>query len=303
MFVRLSNWRPSRWHRAENFGELLRFGGNTSLFSLSVFLSNNLASILIGKFVGTSELGQYNRAQALINLPMSNIVQPITQATMPLLTHLRKEPSEYRIAYLNLVRNLSTALVPLSVILAFAGSSLVHILIGAQWEQAGYIVSALAPILAIMGFSYGVADLFITQDRAAELRTLGLFEVLIRAGSIGLGLSFGLVGAAIGFSLSTIIVAVVRVLVVGRSGPVTAIDQLRQVLPSMPLAAGALFGCLLIRTADLELSFTVQGLLLIAASGASALGVGILVPHSRRALIELISLFGVKRLRNRDRKS
>jgi PST family polysaccharide transporter len=295
-YIWLSDWKPSKPAMSAEFGSLLKFGGNASVFSISVFISQSLAPVLIGRFIGTAGVGQYNRAQALVNLPITNIVQPITQAVMPLLVHLRKDPAQYRSTYLQLVRNLSIALMPVAVCLAFAGPDLSNLLIGPRWHDAGMILSCLAPVLGVMSFSYGVADLFITQDRADDLRNLGLYEIAVRAVSIGYGLTFGLIGAALGFSLSTVVVAAFRVIVAGRKGPVSAIDQFRQLLPALPLCAGAVLACLLVRILGGALPVLSRAPIYISAGMACALIAGLVVPQSRRSLGDLAAVFGVNRV-------
>lgn len=306
LYVIVSGWRPSRPRRSAELASLLRFGANSSLFSISVFLSNNAAAIIIGHLLNSSSLGQFNRAQALFTLPNTNLIQPITQATMPLMTRLRGHPEEYRQAYLGLVRKLCAFLMPMSVALTFAAAPLVQALLGDKWRIAGAVLSAFAPALAAMGFAYSVSDLFITQDRSAELRTLGLFEMVLRVSAILIGVHFGLVATALGFTLSTIAVAFIRLFVAGRRGPVTAADQLRAARPGVPMACGAGIGCLLVRLAGLDagVSHATAAAVLLTAGAGGALLAGLAVPASRRALAELGHAFGVATLlaRLRGRK-
>ncbi|MCK7494915.1 MAG: lipopolysaccharide biosynthesis protein [Comamonadaceae bacterium] len=242
IYVGASRWVPGRPRRHEEFGDLLRFGANSSIYSISVFVSNNAAAVLIGHFLGTSALGQYNRAQALYSLPHANLIQPITQAVMPLLTRLRPHPEEYREAYLGLVRKLCVFLMPLSVVLTFAAVPLVEALLGPGWHIAGLVFAALSPAMLAVGFSYAVADLFVTQNRSAELRRQGLVDLVIRVSGIAIGVRFGVVGAAVGFTVSSVIVGVLRVWLAGRSGPVGTADQFRAATAGSPLAVGSGLG-------------------------------------------------------------
>ncbi|RYF14536.1 MAG: hypothetical protein EOO77_14180 [Oxalobacteraceae bacterium] len=119
-YLWLSKWKPDKPRKSEELNSLLKFGGNSSVYSISVFLSQNISSILIGHFFGSSLLGQFNRAQALLNLPVTNLLQPITQAALPLMARLRSVPEEYRAAYLALTRRLCIFLMPLAIALTLA---------------------------------------------------------------------------------------------------------------------------------------------------------------------------------------
>lgn len=294
LYVLKSRFVPGRPRLIEGFGDILRFGANMSVFSISTFLSNNLGAILIGQSMGAASLGQYNRAQNLFSLPNQNLVQPIAQATMPLLTHLRADAAAYREAYLTLVRTLSTFLVPSAVFLAFAGRPLTIVLLGPRWDEAGMMLSVLAPALALMGLLYSLNDLFMTQDRSDELRTIGLIEMVFRIASVCVGVMFGLVGIALAYSISSAIVCLVRVNIAGRKGPVTAKDQLAQLLPALPIGIICTMSCLLARTWLWQFPRTAV-VELACLIGAALLGgvLALVFRPSRRAIVELLQTFGM----------
>lgn len=299
MCVLASGWVPGKLRRPADLGSLLRFGANASVFSMSTFASNNIAAVLIGHQLGPALLGQYNRAQALFNLANANLVQPIAQAAMPLLTRLRVHPEDYRDTYLSLIRKLCVILFPASVIVMFAGVPIVTSLLGTNWLIAGQILSALAPALVAVGIAYSASDLFITQDRSAELRTLGLIEMGIRIACLVIAVPFGVVTAALAFSISTLIVAGSRIFVAGRKGPVSAMDQFRAALAGLPLAIGAGIGCggAIIFNGWQTPPSSIAALVLIGAGGAAGLALGLLVPVSRRGLVEVGDVFGLSKLR------
>jgi polysaccharide transporter, PST family len=290
-----SGWLPGRPRRSKEFRSILRFAANSSVYTVSVFLSNNAAPILIGHMLGSATLGQFNRAQALYQLPNTNLVSPVTQALMPLLVRLRAHPEEYRLAYLSLVRRLCILLFPLAITLCFAGVPLVVTVLGGRWLLAGQAFSALSLNLAAIGFAATAGNLFITQDRAAELRTLGLVELVFRVGTIAACVPFGLVATAIGFSLSTIAVSLVRVMVAGRKGPISTADQFGAMYPALLPALGAGLACW--GVSRLSLSNTlIESAAIIAAGMVAAMIVGVANPPSRRALIEFAETFGLMRL-------
>ena len=86
--VAVSQWRPGPRDGCRT-QELFGFGANVSVYSLSAFVSHNIAAILIGRYFGPRDLGQYNRAIALQMLPQNNMVVPLADATLPVLARLR----------------------------------------------------------------------------------------------------------------------------------------------------------------------------------------------------------------------
>ncbi len=299
--IAFSGWRPGRPKWSSELPDLLRFGANSSVFSLSVFLSNNAASIIIGHFLGSASLGQYNRAQVLFQLPNANLIRPITQATMPLLTRLRAHPEEYRIAYLGLVRKLCVFLIPLSFTLMFAAVPLTEALLGTRWHQAGLVLAALAPALGAMSLAYSIGDLFVTQNRSSELRNLGLVELVVRVGATGAGVMFGIVSSAIAFTVSTLLVVLIRVIVAGRTGPVSATDQFRSAAPALAPTVGAFGMSFLVWQLVPDHLLMPKAVATLAAGCIGALATGLPFHSSRIAIGELLEVVAGQKMINRLR--
>jgi polysaccharide transporter, PST family len=235
-------WMPARPSLIPQMRALLAFGANSSVHALAVLVSTNITALLIGNTQTVESLGQYNRANAFLSLPLNNLVDPLTQATLPVLARLRPFPEEYRSLYLSFLQRLNLLVIPSAAFLLLAGGPLVETILGTRWREAGELLSILAPVVGVLGF-YPVLDLFITQDRTAELRTIGLLEMVIRSGAVFLGIQFGLYTAAASYTAATFIALILRIAIAGRTGPVTVMDHVRTALPSIPICAGVSLGC------------------------------------------------------------
>ncbi len=298
MYVSSNRWKPDRPAKPDNLRELLSFGANTSIYSLAQFAANNAAPIIIGRVLGAAPLGQFNRAQALFQIPSLNIVQPIAQATLPFLARMRPHPEEYRVAYLGLVRRLSTFLMPGSAALCIVAVPLVRTLLGDRWHDAGMALTLLAPSLAAVAFAYAAGDLFVSQNRSDELRTLGIVDMIVRIIVILIGVQFGILGAVAAFSAASILMAFARVFASGRKGPVGTRDQLRAGIPGMVLGIVAAIGAgaALLLSRQLQLSDALTSILGLAFGGGLALAVGLVVRTTRMALIDLFDAIGLAKV-------
>jgi len=287
--VVVSRWRPGPPRWLPGARSLFAFGANLSIYTVSVFVSLNIASVLIGRYFGPRDLGQFNRASALQVLPLHNIVSPLAEATLPVLARLRPRPDLYRRTYLDLVRNLNMVVLPAAVLAFFAARPVVTLVLGPRWAEAGQLLQALAPLVAAPGLGYAANDLFITQDRSAELRTLGFLELAIRVGGALAALPFGVVWVAASYSATTIVVVLVRIAVAGRTGPVTFKDHLAAIAPAVPLALGVLLGCGAGALAAGRLALPLAGAAAAICLGGLAAGglLGAATASSRRGLAEL----------------
>ena len=285
--VALARWKPGPPRMIDEAKSIFAFGANTSIYSLSVFVSVNIMAILIGRKAGAFELGQYNRANALLSLPLNNLVEPLAQVALPVLARLRPYASAYRDAYLQFLTRLNLVVIPASIFLIAAGRPLVTAALGQTWQQAGQLLMLLAPVVAALGYGYAVSDLFITQDRSRELRIVGLAESALRVVAVYIGIQFGIYVAAMSYAAATVLAVGIRVVVAGRSGPVTIADHLATAIPALPLSAGCLLGCeaatFISRQAGL--TFAAEAVVLCFAGILGAVAAGLAFKTSRAALL------------------
>ena len=292
--IYLTRWIPGRPKRIEGMRELLHFGFNTSLYSTLNQASRQSTTIIIGYFFNSTLLGYFNRSYALFKLPLSNLLEPIGEANMPILARLRLYPDHYRTTYLSLVEMLSMLLVPASGFIICAGPSLALTLLGPQWELSGEALSYLAPALAIYGGIYPISNLLITQNRSRELRLIALLDFMLRAGGAMIGAQFGFLSAVAGFSIGSVLTLPARFLIAGRSGTIMAGDQLRAMLPSLPPGGGALIGGSAGRYAA-ECAGLIPILELICVGFGSGIGALIALGLSREARRVAVNLINVGR--------
>jgi PST family polysaccharide transporter len=282
-----SRWKPGPPKMIDEAKAVFAFGANTSIYSLSIFVSTNIMAILIGRKASVFDLGQYNRANALLSLPLNNLVEPLAQVALPVLARLRAYPSAYRDAYLQFLTRLNLVVVPASVFLLGAARPLVTAALGPNWREAGELLMFLAPVVGALGYGYAVSDLFITQNRSRELRIVGLAESTLRVLAVFVGIQFGLHVAAMSYAGATILSIGIRVFVAGRSGPVSIRDHLATVIPALPISAGCLAGCQVAIYTAWQLGSTpiAQAVAICIAGTAGALAAGLAFKTSRSALL------------------
>ena len=290
-------WLPGPPRALPGGRELFRFGVNASVFSLLNFFSRNAGTFIIGHRLGSAPLGLFNRAFSLFQLPLNNLLQPLTSATLPVMARLRGEPRHYADVYCGLVRALSCALVPTGTVLVIVSSPMVMALLGERWSAAGPILSVLSAALILYGLVWPTSDLLISQNRSAELRTSGVCDFVLRVGGALVGSSFGLVGCAAGMTIGLILTVPFRVWQSGRIGPVGIAAQVAAFLPALPLGIGAGVGALGGRMLGEALGYGPGGVTLAAlfAGGLGAMVPMIAVRSTRNAVMELLGSLSGRR--------
>ncbi len=291
----LSTWKPDKFAVPKNVKSILGFGFNTLIFSMSNFLSNNISLLLIGRYLGAASLGHFNRAHNLFLIQTSNIIQPITQSALPLLSRLKEQPADYRAAYIGVVSRISLVLMPVAAILCVAPVPITLSILGDQWEEAGIVLGVLAPSLFALPFGYPTGDVLFTQDRTKALRTIGIVEAVVRIGLIVPAINYGIVAVAIAFTVGMIITSIYRMILVGSRGPVNIMDQVKAtsvgVVPAMAAAAAALTAVYFLPV-DEHSKWTISGAVITGGLGAAFLAILAIRP-CRLAFWDLLKNFGL----------
>lgn len=186
-------WR----HSAADRRFFVRFGRKYSVTGFLEFLTSNLDALVIGKLMGASPAGIYNRASLLANLPVQQPVNVLTNSLYPILSSISSDKA--KISYglqlsLIVVGGFS---VMVSLAISLAAPEIVSVLLGSKWTE-------VIPVLQVLSMS--VAPLFInhvigiTLDSVAELRVRLAVQgtsVLTLGALLYGGYRYGLTGVAL----------------------------------------------------------------------------------------------------------
>lgn len=126
------------------------------LFNVMSYFIRNLDKMLIGKYIGMTSLGYYEKSYRLMSLPIQNITYVITPVLHPILCDYQNEKERLAIINERMIRILALVGFPLSIFLFFCGRELVLLFFGAQWElsvPAFQILSLTVGLQIIMASS------------------------------------------------------------------------------------------------------------------------------------------------------
>lgn len=134
--------------KRESLEKIYSFSLFQFLFNILVYFSRNLDKLLIGKMIGMSQLGYYDKSYRLMMLPLQNITFVITPVILPIFSALDniKLIGE---KYLKLLKPLSYISFPLSVLMFECSEELIFIIFGNQWGPA---VAPLKILSLTIGF-------------------------------------------------------------------------------------------------------------------------------------------------------
>ncbi len=227
-----SSWRPGFPKFWVGLDGLFRFGFHIMVHNFAIYFTRNLDSILIGKFLGSTALGFYDRAYKILLFPIESLGQPISRVVIPFLSRLRGHPTQFRDMFLVVNGLLHLACIPVSVALISCSEHFVLFLLGEKFRE-------VTPIFFWLGFAGFVQPALIASHwvliaggQSQLLMKMGIASSVIISIAILTGLKWGVVGVAAAYSLAEVCFrAPFMVFLAGRGGLIKHNVFLRNLFP------------------------------------------------------------------------
>jgi O-antigen/teichoic acid export membrane protein len=205
---RLSPWRPTRAFSAESLRTLGSFGIQTQFSRILGYLNLYADNLLIGRYLGSRQLGIYTVAYNVMFLPLARITIPIQQVLFSAFARLQGDPPRLGQAWLRGSRLVSAIAVPAFLGMAVVAPQFVPVVLGSRWHE-------VVPVLQLLSLA-GVAQTYQTLNWSV-IQALGKSGLLLRfmsyssavtVGAFVLGLHWGVVGVAASYAIARWIVLV-----------------------------------------------------------------------------------------------
>lgn len=195
-----------------SINKIIRFSFFNFLFNVINYFTRNGDNLLIGKLLGTTSLGFYDKAYKLMMLPVQNLTRVITPVMMPVFSKYQDDKTVIFNTYLKIIKILATIGFPLSVFLFFSAHEIINIMYGSQWDASIPVFKILALIIGIQMIYSSAGPVYLSINRAELLFYYGLISAFILLSGITLGIIIGKnlvsvgVGIVIAFTTNFIIV-------------------------------------------------------------------------------------------------
>lgn len=136
----------------------------------------NGINILIAQ-VAVSQLGQFDQAWRLLQVPVALITGAVAQVFFRALTTI--EPGHMRPLVMRLVRRAGVAAVIPFILIFILSPALFPLLLGHQWTEAGYFARALTPWLAMTVMTSPISQVFIVTERQQWLLAFAIVYCVV----------------------------------------------------------------------------------------------------------------------------
>lgn len=221
----ISGWRPHLPSRNSGVKPLVSFGAHLSIADFVGQFSVNTDSILLGRFFGAVPLGLYTRANVLLARPIQQIITPINNVLIPVLSRLQSDPERYRRSYMRAYGTLALIVFSFSAMCLALAKPLVQVILGPKWSGAiplfavFTLVAVSTPLSSICSWIYESQGR--GQDQLRNHTAAGVVTII----SYLLGLRWGPIGVVTSLAIMSIAVRLPIVYyIAGRRGPIRTRD-------------------------------------------------------------------------------
>jgi len=139
----VSPWRPGFHFAREDFRSLFSFGINVVGGDILNFLSRNTDNLLIGAYLGVTQLGFYAVGYRILDTSQQLLVNFARRLAFPIFSRLQTDQDRLRRAYARVTSAVGVVTLPGYIGLALVAQEAIIVIFGKQWTESGPVASVL----------------------------------------------------------------------------------------------------------------------------------------------------------------
>ena len=187
----LSDWKPQLQFNKSAANELIGFSGNLLGFNVFNYWVRNIDDLLIGKFIGSSGLGVYNRAYSIMLMPLRQISHTVGQVMFSTLSKIQDDKLRVKHLYLSTIRIIALITFPMMMGLVVVADSFVIALMGSKWARVIPILQVFCLLGMLQSIATTVGWIYNSQGRTDWQFRWGLVAGSLLILSIVIGILIG----------------------------------------------------------------------------------------------------------------
>lgn len=232
-----SNWRPQRIFVYSKLKEHLAFGSNLLMAGLLTVIFQNSYTLIIGKVFTIGDLGLYNRANSIKQLPVSNISNALNKVSYPLFAKIKDDSITLRNAYIKLMKMVIFIVSPIMFFIIIFAEPIIRFLLTEKWIEAVpylQILSLSAILYPIHVYNLNILKVKGRSDLFLKLDILKKVVIVI---AILATIKFGIIGLAWGQVATSIISLFINSYYSGKFINLNLWLQIKMLAPSIIISA------------------------------------------------------------------
>nr|WP_275298364.1 lipopolysaccharide biosynthesis protein [Clostridium sp. YIM B02555] len=158
------------------------------LFNFINYFTRNLDNILIGKFLGSSTLGYYDKSYKLMLYPVQNLTNVITPVLHPVLSEYQDQIDVIYDTYIKVVKVLAYIGIFVSVYCFFSSKEIIRIMYGNNWDKSIPVFRILSLSIVIQMVLSSIGSIFQSTGYVNKLFSTGFVSACFTITAITIGI-------------------------------------------------------------------------------------------------------------------
>jgi len=239
-------WLPRSPFSRTSFKYLWDYGNKMMCISMLYTLYGNIVPVLLGKFGGARDLGNYNRAANYASLPSSSITGVLTTVSFPALSKVQDDVERLSHIYRKMIRVSSFIVFPIMMMLSALAYPLVITMVTAKWEPCVILLQIMCFTFMFQPMQILNVNLLQVKGRPdLALRIEVLKKIVGATVFIYAAINFSLVELCITDFCYTMFALIVNTYYTGKLINVGYFRQIKDMMPSLILSL-IVFSCILL---------------------------------------------------------
>lgn len=163
------------WFKVSSLNKIASYSSYQFAFNLLNYFSRNLDNLLTGKYIGSTQLGFYDKSYNLMQYPVGNLTGIITPVLHPILADYQKNIKIMYIKYIKVVKLLASIGIYAQAVCMFAAPEIITVLYGGKWHNS---------IVCFQLLSISIATQIINSSTGSICQALGNTRLLFITGCI-----------------------------------------------------------------------------------------------------------------------
>lgn len=201
----VSAWRPKTVFLWAEVRTIMSYSLNLAGYNIFYYFAQNVDNLLIGRFLGSEALGLYDLAYKLMTFPMQAISAVFSRVMTPYYAHAQDDLPRFRQAFLRVAVAIGFVTFPLMFGLLAVRTNFVFAVFGPNWAPVITLLALFAPLAAIRSVLTTTGSIYVAKGRADLQLRWGVVSNLIVFAGLWIGLRWGIVGVAAGFTFTSLL--------------------------------------------------------------------------------------------------
>lgn len=226
-----NKWRPSFVFSFKSIKELLTFSLSLLGTNSLIVIFNNIYTIIIGKFYPVAQVGLYNQAKRMTDIPSLTLTTIVQNVSYPILCKLQDNDYQLKQGYRKVITMVVFINFPVMLGLLAIADNFIFTLLSEKWMSMVPYFQLLCVYGAFFPLHSINVNILKVKGEGKKLLTLEILRRVIVVVAIVLTLNKGVITLLIGNVIAAMLSILINMYYCGKQIRYSVIEQIKDILP------------------------------------------------------------------------